>query len=140
MKIKPLHPDFQLPVKATEGSGAYDLFMPEAGKYYGEDKVIVPLGFAAAVPEGHVALLVPRSGTGFKYGLELNNTVGVIDSDFRGEWMAAMRTKTDTPLLWGKGDRLLQMLIVPVASVDLQEVDTLPETNRGKGGMGSTGK
>lgn len=97
------------------------------------------LGFAAAVPDGYVGVLLPRSSTGAKHGLELNNTCGVIDSDYRGEWKAAIRTKSGIPFAWQAGDRILQFMIVPLAQVSLELVDSLDETNRGTGGFGSTG-
>lgn len=98
------------------------------------------LGFAAAIPEGHVGILLPRSSAGAKYGLELNNTCGVIDSDYRGEWKAALKTKSGIPYEWKAGDRLLQFMVLPIANVTLQEVKFLLDTSRGTGGFGSTGK
>lgn len=139
MKIKPLHKNFTMPIRSTEHAGGYDIFMPEAGKYYGGDKVIVPLGFATEVPRGCVALLLPRSGTGFKHGLEVNNSVGVIDSDYRGEWFAAIRTKGGLPFSWEANDRILQFVIVPVHTPELQLTESLEDSIRGEGGMGSTG-
>jgi len=100
---------------------------------------MVGLGFAAAVPEGHVALLLPRSGAGAKKGVSLNNTVGVIDPDYRGEWKACLRVKNKAPLKWEAGEKLLQAVIVPVARVELNQVEDLDETVRGDGGFGSTG-
>lgn len=142
MNIKPLHSNFQLPTKGTAGAGAYDLYMPEGGCIYkGEaEGVMVGLGFAAEVPYGHVAVLLPRSGTGAKFGVALNNTAGIIDSDYRGEWMVSIRLHNDNPFKWNAGDRLFQMLIVPVADVTLNQVDALNDTSRGAGGFGSSGK
>lgn len=139
MRIKPLHPNFIKPTKGTQGAGAFDIYMPEAGSCDGVPTV-VPLGFAAEVPPNHVALLVPRSGTGFKHGVELNNTCGVIDEDFRGEWKASVKTKNGLEFNWNSGDRVLQFLIVPIADVELEVVEELNETDRGAGGFGSTGK
>lgn len=141
MNIKPLHADFKCPVKSTQGAGAYDLYMPEDG-YYEDfaDPVVVDLGFAAKVPDGHVALLLPRSGVGFKHGVELNNTCGVIDSDYLGEWKASVATKSGSAYEWKAGDRVLQMLIVPVLNVEFNLVEDLGMTDRGDGGFGSTGK
>lgn len=136
MEITAISPDFIMPIKSTVNSGAFDIYMPEFGSANCTTKLI-GLGFAAAVPAGHVALLVPRSSSG-KSGLELANTVGVIDSDYRGEWKAAVRTK-DGGQIWAQGDRLLQFLVVPVANVTLKLVDKLDETERGSGGFGSTG-
>lgn len=72
--------------------------------------------------------------------MELNNTCGVIDSDYRGEWRAALRTKSGIPFHWEAGDRILQFMIIPVADVKLELVDELDETDRGSGGFGSSGK
>lgn len=138
MQIKPLHPGFIMPTKGSEYSAAWDIYMPEAGMADAESR-FYGLGFAAAVPPGHVALLLPRSSTGAKRGLELNNTCGVIDSDYRGEWKAALRLKAGEMLTWSPGERLLQFLIVPVSQDTLQLVDELSSTDRGEGGFGSSG-
>lgn len=127
-----------MPTKGTPQSGAYDIYMPEAGMA-GIIPVSCPLGFSAEVPPGHVALLLPRSGVGSKYGLELLNTCGVIDPDYRGEWKATLATKNGYAFQWGKGDRILQFLIVPVATVQLELAGSLGVTARGTGGFGSTG-
>lgn len=140
MRIKSLHHNFVMPVKSTPGAGAFDLYMPEAGAVSGHLGKLVGLGFAAEVPEGHVALLMPRSSTGAKHGLELNNTCGVIDSDYRGEWKATLKTKSGSPFRWEAEERLLQFLIVPVASIKLELADDLSDTERGSGGFGHTGQ
>lgn len=141
MYFKALHPNFRLPERSTSGAGAYDLFMPTAGHLTpnGNFGLAVPLGFAAEVPTGHVALLLPRSGVGSKNGLMLNNTCGVIDADYRGEWIANLRVLNNTPFEWMAGARLLQMLLVPVAHVVPVLVSELSSTDRGAGGFGSTG-
>ncbi|WP_460989809.1 dUTP diphosphatase, partial [Staphylococcus aureus] len=84
-------------------------------------------------------MLLPRSGVGAKAGVRLRNTCGVIDSDYRGEWMAVISTDRE-PFRWAAGDRLLQMVLVPVGTPELQLVEELSETNRGEGGFGSTGE
>jgi len=141
MNIKPLHSGFKCPTRGTDKSGGYDIYMPSDG--YVEPQAgegfKVGLGFAAAVPEGHVALIVPRSGKGVKNGLALNNTVGVIDADYRGEWMVSMRIHNDQGMEWSAGDRLFQFMIVPVGLPELSVVDQLDDTERGSGGWGSTG-
>ena len=139
MNIKPMHTAFKCPTKATDGAGAYDLYMPEDGFIEDFDTCTVKLGFAAEVPKGYVALLFPRSGVGFKKGLELYNTCGIIDSDYRGEWVAKLQTKNGEAHEWVAGGRLIQMLIVPVADVEFHVTDTLDETDRAEGGFGSTG-
>ena len=139
MRIKKIHPNFVLPSKSTERAGAFDIYMPEGG-YTNGRPTKVGLGFATEVPAGHVALIIPRSGVGSKYGIELNNTCGVIDSDYRGEWIASIRTKNGEYYHWDSGDRMMQFLIIPGADVTLELVDELDTTERGTGGFGSTGK
>lgn len=139
MQITAIHKGFIMPSKGSISAGAFDIYMPEGGIAYGHEQLI-GLGFAAAVPENHVALLLPRSSTGAKYGVELNNTCGVIDSDYRGEWKAAIRTKSGIPFSWAAGDRVLQFLLVPVnTAVVLEQVEALDSTERGAGGFGHSG-
>lgn len=139
MRIKPLHPNFIMPTKGTQEAGAFDIYMPEDGAIALDETEKVGLGFAAEVPVGHVALILPRSGEGSKFGLELNNTCGVIDSDYRGEWIATLRIKNGEKYVWKQGQRCLQFLIVPVVDVTLVLANELPSTKRGVGGFGSTG-
>lgn len=139
MRIKPLHNNFIMPKKSTQGAGAFDIFMPENG-CADRTTSLYGLGFSAAVPSGYVALIFPRSGVGAKHGVELTNTCGVIDSDYRGEWKAAIRTKNGLPYFWVTGDRVLQFLVVPVADVQLQLVEELDVTERSPEGFGSSGK
>ena len=142
MNIQSLHPNFKMPTRATELAGGFDLYMPEPGTLlpYQDSGLLIPLGFAAAIPEGCVALLLPRSGAGAKFGVSLNNTVGVIDADYRGEWKASLRLKNSAPFTWEAGERLLQFIIVPVLTPDLVLVDSLDGTERGASGFGSSGK
>lgn len=140
MRITSIHKGFIMPIKGSNNAGAFDIYMPIAGIANGSSQLI-GLGFAAAVPPGHVALLLPRSSTGAKYGVELNNSCGVIDSDYRGEWKAAIRTKSGIPFAWEAGERVLQFLLVPVNCTEVLElVDELDVTDRGAGGFGSSGK
>ena len=138
MRIQPIHSNLIMPTKGTEGAAAFDIYMPEAGRVGALTKCF-DLGFAAAVPPGHVALLLPRSSAGAKKSLELNNTCGVIDPDYRGEWKAFLKTKDGSQFSWEAGERVLQFLIVPVANVTLEVVESLDSTERSTGGFGSTG-
>lgn len=139
MRIQSLHTGFIMPTKGSDQAGAFDVYMPESG-WVGIQSKIIGLGFAAEVPAGHVALLLPRSSTGAKFGLELNNTCGVIDSDYRGEWKAALKTKDGLSVTWLAGERLLQFLVVPVAEVTLELVNSVSKTERGSGGFGFSGQ
>jgi len=138
MRIQALHTAFIMPTKGTDQSGAFDIYMPVGGYVRGE-AAIIGLGFAAEVPRGYIALILPRSSTGAKFGLELNNTCGVIDSDYRGEWKAALKTKSGIQHEWFAGNRLLQFLLVPVITPELELVESVSKTDRGTGGFGSTG-
>lgn len=140
MNIQPLTTNFIMPLRATDLSGGYDLFMPEDGMTVPDQVKPIGLGFAAAIPPGYVALLLPRSGVGAKYGVELNNTCGVIDADYRGEWKAALTTKNGEPFAWKAGDRLLQFILVPVLTPALTLVASLDDTERGVGGFGHSGQ
>lgn len=140
MNIKPLHLNFIMPARGTEHAAGYDIAMPEAGAVRRGSATKVALGFAAEVPEGYMAMLMPRSGVGFKKGLELHNTCGIIDADYRGEWFASLHIKTGEVFLWEAGDRLLQFILVPVHIPYLQLVESISGTERGEGGLGSTGK
>lgn len=138
MRIRAAHPNFIMPIRGSKAAGGWDLAMPEAGEANGTVKM-VDLGFQSAIPPGYVALLLPRSGVGAKKGVELNNTCGVIDADYRGNWKAAIKTKSGIPFSWEAGERVIQAVIVPVYTGELELVDELDETERGAGGFGSTG-
>lgn len=141
MKIKPLVNNFIKPEYKRDLSGGLDI-------YFQTDVILNPnqvnkiqLGFAAEVPEGCVALLLPRSSAGIK-GIGLRNTVGVIDADYRGEWLAFITLDSicDKPITFKRGERALQALIVPFSRVTIELTDTLSETGRGDTGFGGTGK
>lgn len=114
--------------------------MPEEG-VADYTKQLIPLGFSAEVPPGHVALILPRSGAGAKHSIELTNTCGVIDADYRGEWMASIQVKpsANSTYAWQEGERILQYILVPVATSEPELVKELSDTSRGTGGFGSTG-
>lgn len=143
LKIKPLVDDFLPPVYATPGSAAFDI-KAQKDILVGDDlPKNIKLGFATEIPEGYVALIAPRSGLGTQHGFQLRNTIGVIDSDYRGEWNACFKMKIHNhPWMYTikRGERFLQCLIVPVEQVEFELVDNLNKTERGEGGHGSTGK
>lgn len=141
MNIKPLHPNFKVPTRGTEHAGGFDIYMPEDGELSKNGEgTFFKLGFATEVPKGYVALLLPRSGAGAKHGISLNNTVGLIDADYRGEWMACLRQRNDMPHSWKAGDKILQFILVAVHTPELMLVDELSDTQRGAGGFGHSGK
>lgn len=100
----------------------------------------VPTGLSMALPEGYVGLVYARSGMACKRGLAPANKVGVIDSDYRGEFMVALHNHGSKVQNISHGDRIAQLVIAPVIQGDFFETDSLDETGRGVGGFGSTGK
>ncbi len=143
MKIKPLTDNFIKPEYKSAAAGGMDIYFQEDVTLTAGKDNVVKLGFAAEVPPGHVALLLPRSGAGAR-GIALRNTAGVIDSDYRGEWIAHIVVDANGDNFPGReipfrrGERAIQCLIVPVAAVTVELADELSETARGAGGFGST--
>lgn len=141
--VKLFHADARIPRYGSAGAAGMDVFMPTGGTLLGgRSPESFALGFAMAIPQGFAALLLPRSGVGIQYGLRLHNTCGVIDSDYRGEWRAALTIQGGERLVWDRHDRLLQLLFVPVLGAKLRQIganEELPGTVRGAGGFGSTG-
>lgn len=101
--------------------------------------LVVPCGFAMALPEGYEAQVRPRSGLASKFGVTLVNSPGTIDSDYRGEVKVPLINHSKQPFKVEPGMRIAQMLVLPVPKVNLIEVKELDETARGKGGFGHTG-
>ena len=132
-----------LPSYATGGSAALDLraCLDQAKTVQPGETVLVPSGIAISIHDpGLVALLVPRSGLGIKHGIVLANTIGVIDSDYQGEIGIGIFNRGTVPYTIEPGERICQMLFVPVTQVALELVsDFSLETERGAGGFGSTG-
>ena len=147
LKIKAVSPkigrELPLPTFATDGAAAMDLcacidapVVIPAGK-----RAVIPSGIAIALPSpDYVALLFSRSGMGIKSGISLSNSVGVIDSDYRGELKIGLVNQSDRSYTIQPGDRVAQLVIMPVAKAEVRLVDELGETARGAGGFGSTGR
>ncbi len=140
--VKKLRPDAALPTAGSAFAAGYDLracldapvtIPPHA-------TAMVGTGLAIAVPEGYFGAIFARSGLASKQGLRPANCVGVCDSDYRGEYIIALHNDGDTARTVAPGDRIAQMVVLPCQSVDFEEAEALPETARGAGGFGSTGK
>lgn len=139
IKIKKLNKNVELPEKGTEGAAGIDFYLPQTVRFEPNYSKQVPLGVAVEIPEGYVMLLIPRSST-WTTPLRMPNSVGVIDSDYRGEVCALLQNTHHLTWTAEAGERLVQGVIVPVPSVQVIEVDELSETSRGAGGFGSTGR
>ena len=143
MKIKRVQEDAVLPTYGTEGSGALDFYAAEDVTVWDERTYRVGLGVAVEVPKGFVLQLVPRSSIGMETPLRMPNSMGVIDSDYRGEVAAIYvndETKGMIPYQINKGDRIAQGYLVATPKINLVEVEELSDTDRGDKGFGSTGK
>lgn len=142
LKIKPLHDNFIKPEFKLDSAGLDIYLQEDVTLTVGVDNVI-KLGFSTAFDKNYVGLLLPRSSSGIK-GISLRNTVGVIDSDYRGEWIAHVTIDEQGDNAWGntlsykRGDRILQCIFVPCYKWNIELVDELEETSRGTGGFGST--
>lgn len=141
LKVKKLRADVILPEYGSEFSAGADI------RACLDEKVIIkpgktafiPTGLSIEIPEGYVGLMFARSGTASKRGLAPANKVGVIDSDYRGEVMVALHNHGDTAQIVDQGERISQLVIIPYLHCEFIESDELSDTERGKGGFGSTG-
>ena len=141
--VKRLDPRAQLPAYQTPGSAAMDLaaLLDQPLTLDPGERSFVPTGLAIALPDsGWVALLLPRSGLSIRHGITLSNCVGVIDSDYRGEIRVGLWNTSQAPYTIQPGDRVAQLMVLPVGLAQVVERDELPETQRGAGGFGSTGR
>lgn len=141
--VKKMHPDAKLPTRGTAGSAGLDLCacIAEPIIIPGRGHVKIPTGIAIALPSSdYVALLFGRSGLANKHGLGMLNSVGVIDSDYRGEMAVGIVNQFDEAYTIQPGERIAQLVILPVLMPEPVEVKELDETARGTGGFGSTGK
>ncbi|MGI6452061.1 MAG: dUTP diphosphatase [Syntrophomonadaceae bacterium] len=142
IQIKRLHSfDLPLPHYMTAGASGLDVYaanekdqvIPPGGR------LLVPTGFALAIPEGWEAQIRPRSGLAIKHGITLLNTPGTIDSDYRGEIKVIVINLGDKEYILKRGERIAQMVFLRIEKVELAESEFLLETARGEGGFGHTG-
>lgn len=143
LKIKKLKEDAKVPQRATSGSAGLDLCacIDEPITLQCGDTAVIPTGIAIALPSAEYgAFVFPRSGIAVKYGIGLLNSVGVIDSDYRGEIMVGVINQKKETYIIQPGERIAQMVVMPVSMMPVEEVCDLDETERGAGGFGSTGK
>ena len=133
----------QLPHYATAGSAGLDLraCIDKPLTLAPGQTELVPTGIAIHVGDpGLAAVILPRSGLGHKHGIVLGNLVGLIDSDYQGQIFVSMWNRGNVPFVLNPMERLAQLVVVPVAQVELNVVDDFDESSRGAGGFGSTGK
>ena len=140
--VKKLRPGAKMPTFGSREAAGADLYacLEEPVTIEPGKTVFLPTGLSMALPKGYVGLVYARSGLACKQGLAPANKVGVIDSDYRGEFMIALHNHGTEPRVVEQGDRIAQLVVTPVIQPDYYEADTLDETSRGTGGFGSTGK
>ena len=140
--VKKLRPGAKMPTFGSREAAGADLYacLEEPVTIEPGKTVFLPTGLSMALPKGYVGLVYARSGLACKQGLAPANKVGVIDSDYRGEFMIALHNHGTEARVVEHGDRIAQLVVTPVIQADYYEADTLDETSRGTGGFGSTGK
>jgi dUTP pyrophosphatase len=140
--IRVLRPDATLPVYAHDGDAGCDLVAAESRVLAaGGGRAMVPTGLSIAIPEGHGGFVLPRSGLAAKHGVTCVNAPGLIDAGYRGEVMIALVNLDPANDYEVKaGDRIAQLVVLPVPSVTFVSVEELPSATRGEGGFGSSGR
>ena len=140
--IKKLDPAVEIPNYKTKGTSGMDLmaFIKKPIKLTPKSSCLVPTGLSVAFSNEYEIQIRPRSGLAAKKNISVLNTPGTIDSDYRGEIKIILFNHGDSDFVINNKDRIAQMILMPVHKMDMEEVEVLPETLRGKGGFGSTGK
>ncbi len=140
--FKKLNPAAVIPQRATAGSAGLDLkaCLTEPVTLQKGEHALIPTGLAVKVEEGFAAMLFARSGLAIKHGIGLLNGVGVVDSDYRGEICVGVINQFEEAYTIEPGERIAQMVVMPVSLAPVAEADDLDQTDRGAGGFGSTGR
>tara|TARA_B100001059_G_scaffold156221_1_gene155749 strand:- start:58 stop:495 length:438 start_codon:yes stop_codon:yes gene_type:complete len=140
--IKKLHPAVKLPIYKTDGASGMDLmaFIKKTLIVKPKTSSLVPTGLSVAFEKNYEIQIRPRSGLAIKNNISVLNAPGTIDSDYRGEIKVIIFNHGDNEFIINNEDRIAQMILTPIVKMNLEETNNLPETIRGKGGFGSTGK
>ena len=140
--IKKLDPAVEIPNYKTAGASGMDLmaFVKQPIKLASKSSCLVPTGLSVAFSKEYEIQIRPRSGLAAKNNISVLNTPGTIDSDYRGEIKIILFNHGSSEFVINNRDRVAQMILMPINKMDLEEVENLPDTLRGKGGFGSTGR
>ena len=140
--IKKLNSKVKLPKYKTDGSSGMDLmaFLSKPILIMPQKSELIPTGLSIAIPDNTEVQIRPRSGLAAKNNISVLNTPGTIDSDYRGELKVILYNHGSEEFIVNNDDRIAQMILVPIIKATFEEVENLPETIRGEGGFGSTGK
>lgn len=139
VRFKKLNQDAVIPAKAHPTDAGFDLTCTSVDEDHVRDIVTYGTGIAVEIPRGYVGLVFPRSSV-YKVQLQLSNSVGVIDSGYRGEITFKFRIVHPHIRRYGLGERIGQLVIIPYPEIEFEEADSLEDSDRGTGGYGSTGK
>ena len=139
LPVRRLRAEAFVPTQAYPGDAGLDLAACERVELGPGERAVVPTGLAVAVPDGYAGFVQPRSGLAAEYGLTILNTPGLIDSGYRGELRVVLHNSDrTTPFVVEPGMRIAQLVVLPVAELELVEVEELPESERGVRGFGSS--
>jgi|TARA_B100000929_G_scaffold9391_1_gene7948 dUTP pyrophosphatase len=140
--IKKLNSKVKLPSYKTDGSSGMDLmaFLDKPISILPQKSELIPTGLSIAIPDNTEVQIRPRSGLAVKNNISVLNTPGTVDSDYRGELKVILYNHGDKEFIVNNEDRIAQMVLMPIIKANFEVVENLPETIRGKGGFGSTGK
>ena len=139
VRFRKVHPDAVLPSYAHPGDAGMDVRSVESLEIAPGARALVHTGLVMALPPGWEAQVRPRSGLALKHGVTVLNTPGTIDAGYRGEVGVILANLGDAPFSVAKGDRIAQIVIAPVTTAKIAEVEVVDDTDRGAGGFGSTG-
>ena len=137
IKVKKLHPDAKIPSYAYVGDAGLDLYVAEDLVLKKDERKSIPLGIAIEIPEGYVGILFDKSGLSHKHGLKSYG--GIIDAGYRGEIHVGMMNLSNKDYEFKSGDKIIQILIMPVLHAEVVECDELSDSDRGEGAFGSSG-
>jgi dUTP pyrophosphatase len=142
IKILPHGEGLPFPAYASTGAAGIDLAaaVDQSLTLNPKHRALVPTGIAIALPEGYEGQVRPRSGLALKHGITVLNSPGTIDGDYRGEVQVILANLGTEPVTIRRGDRIAQLVVAPVTRVKIERVADLPESERGAGGFGSTGR
>jgi dUTP pyrophosphatase len=140
LPVRLLHPAAQLPRRAHPGDAGADLFSVEEVIIPAGERRDVGTGIALAIPSGYAGFVQPRSGLAFRRGIMVVNSPGLIDAGYRGEVRVALYNSGREPFTVAVGERIAQLVIQKVEEAEFLATDELPDTSRGQGGFGSSGR
>jgi dUTP pyrophosphatase len=139
LQVTRLRPEATLPSRAYDGDAGLDLAACERVELRPGERAVVPTGIAVAIPEGFAGFVQPRSGLAARHGIAVVNSPGLIDSGYRGEIrVVLLNTDGERAFAAEAGERIAQLVVLPVPELELVEVDELPESARGARGFGSS--